>query len=276
MSEQNTKKNKPIKAKKSADKKLEQKTDEEIQDMITTTQSGDVMGEVEELDFPEDDFLKEIEEQFEMVSAQQASEAAESRKKNKVAITEEPVPKSDAELIMQSENSVKYQKAPVSFRVNIVRKTIKMVIILHKIPEKYIKLDVEDDHFTVDTLGYTRKLWLQRKFPGLIKVNKEKVAAQFLKNGLVLVTLPIVSIPKETFDHHLGLIKKKHESRKIKFPTPVKQSIIKSAINLEKKRKRRERQKEKKEFIAQNMDLKQKKKKKKKTNTTETTTAEQK
>nr|CAG4712868.1 unnamed protein product [Naegleria fowleri] len=221
------------------------------------------------MDFPEEDFLKEIEAQFEMVSEMNASSSL--AKSKKIPITEEKVPEKDDDLIISSENSQKYQKVPVSFRVNIVRKFLKIVIILHKIPEKFVRIDVEDGEFTVDTLGYTKKLWIQRKYPGLIKVNKEKANAQFLKNGIILVTLPIASIPKQTFEHHIELIKKKQESKKIKFPQPIKQSILRNAAIMEKKRKRREKQKEKKQFMDNAMDLKKPKKKKKKATQASTT-----
>ncbi|KAG2391767.1 hypothetical protein C9374_013252 [Naegleria lovaniensis] len=252
MSEQQKQSNKRKAPKRKASPEEEASRKEEEQDAVENINADteqNVMGESDDLnlDFPEEDFLKEIEEQFELVSEMNASSSTASSKKTKIPITEEKVPEKDEELIISSENSQKYQKVPVSFRVNIVRKVLKIVIILHKIPEKFVRIDVEDGEFTVDTL-----------------VNKEKANAQFLKNGIVMVTLPIASIPKQTFEHHIELIKKKQEAKKIKFPQPIKQSILRNAAIMEKKRKRREKQKEKKQFIDNSMDLKKPKKKKKK------------
>lgn len=255
-------KNKLAKSKKRTKEEMEAE-DEQLEE----TETNNVMGgdDKEEYDFPEEDLLKQIEEQFEMVS-----EDNKVKEPSKIPITLDAVPKEDEELIITSENSEKYQRVPVSFRVNVIRKVLKIIITLHKIPEKFVQLDVEDDHFTVDTLGYSKKMWIQRKYPGLIQVQKEKVKATFMKNGLVLVTIPLKSIPKETLEYHVNMIKEKQQARKIKFPQPIKKSILKQAQQMEKKRRQRERKKEKKNYIDNQMDLKKKKKKKKTSHSSET------
>ncbi|KAL9654823.1 hypothetical protein ABK040_008616 [Willaertia magna] len=228
-----------------------------------------LMGEVEdvdldkeknEFDFPEEDFLKEIEKKFFSREKEMKEEENENEIKNKVKITKEIVPKTDNELFLNKEESEKYEQVRASFRVNIIRRLLKITLQLHKIPEKFINIDVEDDHLTIDTLKYTKKLYLKRKYPGLIQVKKETATAKGLKNGIIILELELKSIPEETFNYHLQMIQQKQEAKKLRFQPEVSQKIIKNADLMEKKRKRREKQKEKKNYMENHMYLKKKKK----------------
>lgn len=221
--------------------------------------------DVDEDDKIDVDELNDIFKQFDKASnafKNQGQDNAEdedaSDESSKIELTDEKVPANDSDLIMtRSEKSKKY-KAPqsVHFFIHLKKRFLKIQITLHNIPQKHMLLNLETDHFSIDTTSFTKKLFLERKYPGLVKIDPQNPRAELMKGDVLTVWVPIVSMPKETFDKEMAIIEARIREKSIKFPPQAKKIISIRAKQLEKKSAQKKRRREKEKFYEQGLDIK--------------------
>eukprot|EP01027_Heterolobosea_sp_BB2_P008964 GEZU01013277.1.p2 GENE.GEZU01013277.1~~GEZU01013277.1.p2 ORF type:complete len:313 (+),score=159.29 GEZU01013277.1:1778-2716(+) len=153
----------------------------------------------------------------------------------------------------KKENTKLYPAPPHSFTLEFKRKILRFKCTLHKIPEQFINLDVQEDGLHLDTLKFTKKFVLDVKYPDGIKVD---VSPEQLKKleakcdyGILDVPLPVSYIPEARQLRELEIIKQKKKAKLIKFEAPVKKTIQerleKEAKKAEKEAKKHESKKRK-------------------------------
>lgn len=128
---------------------------------------------------------------------------------------------------------------------------IKILLTMSRIPIKYIKVQVEDDSFFVDTSEYTKKYHIERKFPEGVKVQSEAdPVVKYDGNTLAIICLLQTPVAKEVDNKFFEIAKSVHESYKIKLGPSVQpkkklvQNIETQIKKEDKKRKRKEAEQE--------------------------------
>lgn len=232
---------------------------EEQQEEEQNVSQNDESMEENQDDAEDDDYLGEKE----LADLEKSFDEADKpkTKETKVVYTKEKVPEDDNDLIIKTEHSVHKQPPFTSF-IHVTRNFIKMTFFLHKVPERFIRFDATEKDFTIDTLEFTRKLYLKRKYTGLVRVDPSQAKAELKPNSILEVMIPITHMPQETFDRQAAIVVQKREARDIKFPPPVKKTVVEVQKKTEKKAAQKRRRKEKEEYFATNQDIKSERKKK--------------
>jgi len=132
---------------------------------------------------------------------------------------------------MNSEPS--YQAPPYKLYIIPKKQVINARVTLHKIPEKCINFEPTPTHFHVDTLKYTKKLFLHIPYPYDVKVDPATVEAK-IEYGVLTCQLPLMTSPQEV---EKRMLNDKVEKRKL-----IEEELTKK----DKKRKREDEGKVKK------------------------------
>jgi hypothetical protein len=191
----------------------------------------------------------------------EGDEDEEKSKVTSIQLTETKVPESESDYIIKDKKSETYKAPPIHYFTHLKKQFLKIEITLHKIPEKFMLVDIEDDHFTLDTTGYSKKLYLKRKYPGLVTVDKNNIKSELKKGDILTIWLRIVSMPKETFAKETKIMEARIHDKTIKFPPLIKKSIVEQAAKAEKKSAQKKRKREKEKYFEQGLDIKKKKQK---------------
>lgn len=212
------------------------------------------------------DELTNILQQFDKANDAFAGRAqvAEEVVEESIELTDESVPENDADLTITSNKKSKTLKAPnVHYFIHLKKRFLKIQISLHKIPEKFMKLNLEKESFSIDTTGYSKKLFLERKYPGLVKVDPTNSKAELQKGDILTVWVPILSMPKITYDKELVIVQGRVKEKTIKFQPEVKKIIAVRAKLAAKKSAHKKRKRDTEKFYEQGKDIKKNSKKQK-------------
>lgn len=178
--------------------------------------------------------------------------------KNKIPAVVVDDEKSTQEIAKQSTTTATESsllQPQVHSELNLFKKQLKMQIHVPKVPVKYIKINMEEDYFEIDTREFSRKFYLKSKYLENIHVSTHDVEVSHNKDRLDIVA-NVTFISDETKAKYNKIEEQKREARKIKFAPPTqKKAVDERLVKDEKKSERRKRQREKVRFHEMQQDL---------------------
>ncbi|KAL0489609.1 hypothetical protein AKO1_000609 [Acrasis kona] len=215
-------------------------------------------------DNKDDDDYFDVNELEDMVRQFDDPSSVPEPEKIVIKYTKEELPENDEDLIVVDEHSKKHKAPPMTFFIHIVNGFIKMTFFFHKVPEQFIRFDAEADHFVVDSLDASKKLYLKRKYPNLVQVDPHQAKAEIKANGILTVFLPITHMPQKLYDKESKIIQEKRAARTIKFdPPPMKKVAMEAEIKSQKKSEAKKRRRETEAYFSSGQDIKSVRKKQK-------------
>jgi len=136
-----------------------------------------------------------IEEQQQTIGEQQTSEEQKQKRDEKIKKLKELKKKQKEKNKEFDKLSQQYEAPPYTLNYSLFKNVIRSRVTLHRIPEQYINFDSTSTHFHVDTLKWTKKLFLHVPYPEGIKCNAKDVEAK-LEYGVLTADIPVKQLPQ--------------------------------------------------------------------------------
>jgi hypothetical protein len=128
---------------------------------------------------------------------------------------------------------------PMTFKVNTKTKCLEVRVQLHKCPHKFVNLDPTPTHFVMDTLNWTKKYEVDKRYPDDIVVDPSKATATF-EREILLVSLPIKVFPQKAKDKQAQISSSIREGKRLRF-VQVKTGEVIGMRKIEEKERKRKR-----------------------------------